>query len=269
MIKFKANLSLGFIALLCLLFPLNQPVATRNQVSSNNKIMFMSGFESSSFVGWEPEVCCKYSKTIVSSPVRSGRKAARFELHKGTERSEIRQNRVKTNGEYWYGWSVLIPDDFRRDPSYDIIGQFHDYQGSNNGWWGNAPRHLPLYFFLQNDDWYLRGTHQKYPNQKMTDTFIKNLGAVNKGKWTDFVVNAKWSYKSDGFIKVWQDGKLVFHKTGSVYYNLPSGPYLKIGIYKGDPDWPGYKNISKRVVYFDEIRVGNQRSRYKDIVPRY
>lgn len=269
-IKFKAKHYFSFsLALLCLLFYIfDQKLAVPfTRVGSNRNIIFKSDFENASFSGWASETCCRYSKTIVSSPVRSGNKAARFELRKGTERSEVRQKRAKTNGEYWYGWSVLIPNDFVSDPSFDIISQFHDYQGSNNGWWGKAHRHLPLYFKTQNGNWYVRGTYQQYPNQKITQTFVKNIGTYTKGKWTDFVVHAKWSYKSDGFIRVWKDGQLVFSKNGSVYYNLPQGPYLKVGIYKGDPDWPGSNNISDRVVYFDEIRIGGESAKYEDVAP--
>lgn len=262
--RLRANLRLGFgfgLGLLSLL--LSNP----GGAGSHNNIIVNSSFENG-ISDWKSETCCSYSKTIVSSPVRSGSKAVRFELHKGTERSEVRAHRVKTNGEYWYGWSVLIPNDFVSDPSYDIMGQFHDYHGPDNGWWGTARRHLPLYFKTQDGHWKLRGTHQKYPEKRVTETFTKDLGPYTKGKWTDFVVHAKWSYKSDGFIHVWKDGQLVFSRTGSVYYNLPTGPFFKIGIYKGDPEWPGSGNISKRVVYFDEIRTGDKNARYKDVAPR-
>lgn len=46
-----------------------------------------------------------------------------------------------------------------------------------------------------------------------------NLGAVEKGKWIDFVYHAKWSYKSDGLLEAWKGGKLILRRKGANTFN--------------------------------------------------
>ena len=80
--------------------------------------------------------------------------------------------------------------------------------------------------------------------------------------------HVKWSHKSDGLLEVWKDGKLVVRKTGPNTYNDKRGPFLKMGIYK--PQWkskPELSKVTKRVIYFDEVRVGDASASYEDVVP--
>ncbi len=70
-----------------------------------------------------------------------------------------------------------------------------------------------------------------------------DLGEYERGVWTDWVVHAKWSYGSDGFLKIWKDGKLVIDQNGPNAYNDASGPFFKMGLYKG---WGDPKKALRR-----------------------
>lgn len=85
----------------------------------------------------------------------------------------------------------------------------------------------------------------------------------------DFVIHIKWSYKSDGFIQVYKDGKLVVDKAGPTSRNDQGGIFFNTGIYKPKFETqPGESDVDKRILYFDEIRIGNADARYEDVAPR-
>lgn len=77
-------------------------------------------------------------------------------------------------------------------------------------------------------------------------------------------MQVKWSYRSDGFLRLYKDGKRIWSYDGPTYWDVPDGPYFKMGLYKGDPDWPG---PSPRIVYGDEYRMGNSQATYEDVAP--
>ena len=95
------------------------------------------------------------------------------------ERSELSERNKKTlNGEYWYGWSLYIPENFVVIfPTKTAIGQFHQhkshpiwmFQNSSGGYWLDKQ---------------VIGVTEKYfqliPREKM------------KGIWHRIEVNANW-----------------------------------------------------------------------------
>ncbi|MCP4342972.1 MAG: hypothetical protein GY799_29830, partial [Desulfobulbaceae bacterium] len=53
-----------------------------------------------------------------------------------------------------------------------------------------------------------------------------------KGRWTDFLINANWSNKKDGFLKVYLNGNLEFSYQGSNLRQPGFKTYIKIGVYR-------------------------------------
>jgi len=94
---------------------------------------------------------------------------------------------------------------------------------------------------------------------------VYELGSVSKNKWSEFVFHIVHSDKSDGLVEIWRDGvKVVTHK-GPNNYKGKDVPRWKLGIYK--PAWQNRKSATKvRVVYFDNIKIGNKDSRYEDMI---
>ncbi|MDO6391757.1 malectin domain-containing carbohydrate-binding protein [Pontibacter sp. BT731] len=89
-----------------------------------------------------------------------------------------------------------------------------------------------------------------------------DLGPVEKDKWLDFVYHINFSYKSDGVLEVWKNGVKVVDHRGPNSYNDQTVPYFKYGIYKRN-----WENISKRVIYVDDVRVGSENATYNDVAP--
>ncbi len=71
------------------------------------------------------------------------------------------------------------------------------------------------------------------------------------------MVHARWSFREDGFLQVWKDGRQIIEKRGANTYNDRRGMYFKIGIYKapwGDPDRALL--VDRRIVYHDDVWIG-------------
>jgi hypothetical protein len=94
-----------------------------------------------------------------------------------------------------------------------------------------------------------------------------NGAQVRKGQWVDWVIYAKWSYKSDGVLQIWKDGALIVNHRGPNTYNDTKSQIFKFGIYKS---WWQAEKPSRRntlTVYFDEVRIGSGYANYNNVAP--
>ena len=89
---------------------------------------------------------------------------------------------------------------------------------------------------------------------------VKNLSASSDfGKWRIWTVHAKWSSRSDGFIRIFRDNQLVYSRENqyTAYNDEPwLGPYMKFGLY--DP-WFKFGNDTGsdyKETYVDFVKVG-------------
>jgi hypothetical protein len=200
-------------------------------------------------------------------PVRAGKYAAKFDLSKGNVRNEVAASRAKIGGTYWYGWSIFVPNNYVTVPGKEFVTQFSKWQSPREPkWTGSANCVLKT----QNSRWVFRLNYQEKPTNKKIKKTSVDLGSYERGKWTDWVMHVKWSYKPDGFLKLYKNGKLVFTRNGPTYFNISKGPYFKMGIYMGinNPDWPDHGKVRNRTLYTDEYRMGNANATYEDVAPR-
>ena len=77
---------------------------------------------------------CLISLNFVSSPVREGNKALRFELRQSDPDSNIGSKRIQLEGsqgakagkrEVWHSFSIFLPNDYTKDPSSEILWEMH------------------------------------------------------------------------------------------------------------------------------------------------
>ncbi len=247
---------------------------------------FVEDYETSSFNQWRREniaFCCSYSGKIVTSPVRAGRYAARFELHHGdrkiwfgkrAELSRSGDNRFGKIGgtDEWYGFSIYLPDDYEDDSEYEILTQWHAKRDE-----GEVFRSPVLSLHTYNGNWWIRNIHSSKPIQTDNDGVRKVLWEASyeddKGKWTDWVVHVKWSYLSDGFVEIWKNSQKLTLKTGKKRYNGPDcyndkrNIYLQSGIYKSPWNENPPTEVIKRVIYYDELRIGDSNSSFAEVSP--
>lgn len=238
--------------------------------------IFLGDFETGNFSGWEPELCCKHSGEIISSPTRAGNYAAKFAVNKSDplvergKRAELKRYAAGRMGsEIWYGFSIYLPKDWVEDTAPEIVAQWHDRPDL---WFGEPFRNPSLALTINGNNWGISNTwDSKVVTGKNNAAGKEQLwsGVISKGVWTDWVFHVKWSHQSDGIVEVWKDGIRIVNKRGSVTYNDLLAPFFKVGLYKFP--WKSGKVPSitnKRIIYYDEIRIGNANASYEDVVPK-
>ncbi|MGV3502237.1 MAG: polysaccharide lyase [Adhaeribacter sp.] len=221
--------------------------ATENATSAN--ILIEETFEGSTyFNGFNgTEFGTSHAFAAVTSPVYDGKKAGRFELRdsdpeesNGT-RAEMSVIKDKVQKEMWYSFAVYLPSaDFAYDSKKEILSQWHQSGGTSP----------PSYLLIQKDRW-------SYEVANKMDSHVKfDLGAVAKDVWNQFTFHYITSNGSDGLVEIWHNGtKVLTHKGGNMY-NLSNLPKWKLGVYKWDWNGSGTTDVKKRVLFYDNVRVG-------------
>lgn len=99
-------------------------------------------------------------------------------------------------------------------------------------------------------------------------TITTDLGAVPKDQWVRFVFHYKFSYNTDGKWQIWKNGQQIYNYSGKTIYPpaiTSSLPSFKLGIYK----WPwagsGSSDVKTRIMYVDDVRIGNEKCTYNDL----
>lgn len=217
-----------------------------------------------------------YSYSVVEAPlnpIRFGHSSERFELRHGDcggqdcgrsdgsrERSEVSQNGDQNleGKTYWYGWSMYVPHDFPEvgnipgTSKTQTFAQFHQNPlNPDSGWY-------PAWMFGKefNGDFIVRS----FPTYNNPPYVSNSYKLIDKNyftsRWHDFLVNSKWSTRSDGFMKIWVNGVKKVDYNGPTMSPNNKWVYFKYGAYRPSDT----NNLGSTVIYFDEIRRGNQRS---------
>jgi len=196
-----------------------------------------------------------HSFSIIEDPEDQDNRVGRFELRQDDpiqsngKRSEILFPE-QDNNERWYAFSVYLPEDgYPEDSNREIISQWHQS--------GGGPPLIALK--VRNDRFFLR-VGDAPENRKDFD-----LVASKRDKWHDFVFHIKHAHDSSGTISLWHNDLKVLTHHGGNMYDLQL-PRWKVGVYKST--WSKRKtNADIRVVYFDNIKMGNNQANYEKISP--
>lgn len=167
--------------------------------------------------------------------------------------------------ERWYAISIFVPKTWWNDSSKVEILQWH---GSEDNGEKGIGRNPPLSLMVMGSNLIIRqlwsAKRIQTSNENRVDLWRKPL---EKAQWMTFVFHMKWSYKKDGFLEVWKDGKkIIDQKNKPNCYNDALGPYFKFGAY-----WPtaGESNTfnkkALRTLYYDSLRIGDGRNVLKDL----
>jgi hypothetical protein len=232
---------------------LNAPVSTR----SLGNLLWADNLEGllSYFIGPSVQTSTSYGITRVTSPIFQGTKSARFELRasdretNGGTRAEI-SFQPATNLNRWYSFALYAPaEQFKWDDEDDCLIQFH--QGD-----GETPA---LCLRVREDRVYIRILG-----------VWNDLGVFEKDKWQAYVMHIKHSTGSTGLIELWRNGVKLMNRTGANMTSVDDdehNPSLKLGIYKSAWNGSSTTETSTRVVYYDDIKIGNEYATYEDMVP--
>lgn len=199
----------------------------------------------------------------------AGRQAFRHWVARCGERSELAMQRTVLGNTYWYGWSIYIPPDWQDTPrGYDIVNQWLVYPaqihfkkacGAAGSYIARNQDKFTFAFQRQGDTQEVVCT--RYPLAEVADI---------RGKWVDFVMHVKWTGDQDGHLKLWmkignEPYQVMVDYTGSTYWNYAkTGPYFKMGLYKGDPN---FKGPAPRYLYTANYRLGDASSDFQAVNP--
>jgi hypothetical protein len=176
----------------------------------------------------------------VTSPVRQGGFAGRFEVRPGDDpfcqngggcfgdRAEVSLDTNEREGdERWYSWSTMVGTDVPSTSAFQVVSQWHS----------RADGRPPLAFFAQNDSLVLWIHPHRGPNDQIA--FVKAWsGPLRRGEWQDIVMHIKWSGSdSIGFVELWVNGVRQTFDNGQQRRNIRTmypgiSNYFKQGYYR-------------------------------------
>ena len=179
----------------------------------------------------------------------------------------------KRGDERWYGFSIFVPSDntlWSVEPSSCPENVFEVFDKT-------ITARTPSIFLELNGG--NGGAGQwRWNFQTGSTTNSANWTAhytshtLTRGQWTDWVVHVKMASDGTGITQVWQNGVLVRDETGAnIYSDGYSASKPVWGIYKWS--WNGTQSggcstATKRVLYFDNIRVSDATGDYNTVAPR-
>lgn len=237
-----------------------------------SQIIYSNSFEKNPFLkkGNYLEVCCDKSVITTRKISKTGKSSLRFELNAsdpivyGGKRSEMSFQAEKTlNVERWYKFNTYFSNDYQIDPIPEIIAQWHEIPDWELGETWRSP---PVSLQTKNGIWYLEirwATEEVNTNESISGRKIFKIGSVKTGSWDEWIFHIKFSYQKTGRIQLWRKDKLVLDYKGPNYYNDKKGPYFKMGIYKWEWNNNITQSINKRVLYIDDVIIGNEKANLK------
>lgn len=166
------------------------------------------------------------------------------------ERSELseRYKRTGAGSEYWYGWSIHIPEDYPIVyPTKACLGQFHQHEGKVIWMFQNHDGGLYL------DPQIVGGSHKNY--------FPLIEGDQFRGQWHRVEVHVLWTRGDNGFFRVYVNGEQKVNYRGQTM--TAQKVYFKYGVYRSFVS--RYRNannvteVPAQIVYYANVRRSSAR----------
>ena len=183
-----------------------------------------------------------------------GKRSVRFEIRekqplvKNGKRSEAVIIKKLPGREMWYSFAVLFPTQgFEFDSQREVISQW--YQD------GTPATSLRVRY----DTLFLE-TGSSPDNRKLF-----SIARIKKDEWHEVVMHFIHSPGEDGLTEIWYDRVPVMSKRGGNMYDATL-PKWKIGLYKASFKH-GTSDVSRRVIFFDNVKVGDQFANYEIMRP--
>lgn len=229
-----------------------------SQSSARQNLLLETPFEGPGYLsGWNNfQHCCSYSVQQTLEKVKAGTNALRLEVRStdqptsGSIRSEITVESDPLNQDRWYGFSMYLKD-WVDDDAGEHVFQWHPDNAT-----GSAAMAL----------WTTGGRFTYVTNNTggMGQNEYHDIGPVLSNQWVDFVIHIRWATDTTGILQVWMNGNLVINKVNVKTATVTS--YFKLGINKFG--WLlQTSTVAQRILYFDEVRIGNANATYSDVAP--
>ena len=238
-----------------------QSASAADAIASSN-LIYQEDFEdTSAFESYvRKQMSTSYGITQATSPVFGGNKVGRFEIRdddpeaSGGTRSEVLFPE-QTNLDRWYSFAAYFPSgQYKHDDKDETICQWHQEGGTSGSISLRTEKDRLILCVIPT----YKGTSQKY-----------DVGPVTKDTWDTIVMHVKHSPDSDGLIELWVNGQKVANHTGGNMYSLSTGevitPRWKLGLYKSKWNGDGTTSTKERVLYVDNVKLGNENATYDEM----
>lgn len=235
------------------------------QATTPNSI-FAEAFEgSSAFASYvSKQTNTSYGIGQSTSPLFGGSKVGRFELRdtdpeaSGGTRTEVLFP-AQANLNRWYSFAAYFPSaQYKYDAADETICQWHQEGGTSASISLRTEKDRLILCVIPT----YKGTPQKY-----------DVGAITKDKWNTIIMHTKHSSGSDGLIELWVNGQKVANRAGGNMYSLStsgvSAPRWKLGIYKSKWNGTSTTSTNQRVLFVDNVKLGNENSTYDEVAAAY
>jgi hypothetical protein len=218
---------------------------------------FKDKFEDNSLDGFKHVRGSGGKAEIVNNP-RAGNYSARLSTEEGDRvRSQLvigdgkgKPNRFENGREQYIAFSNRLDESWEFDKKRgDIVFTVHKTREA-----GDKHGKQPVTLYAKKGRWELAVRGDENKNSKGFKGRRYDLGPVEKGKWNDWVIRYKPSYKGDGELDVYKDGKKVIEDRGPNAFNDKKPGYAAVGIYRPK----GGSKVGKRIIDVDEIKVGDK-----------
>jgi len=200
-----------------------------------------------------------YSIQTASDLRQNGDDSLRFELRDGerwtdstlmsTYRAEVATKEFPPEGSTrWYAFSVFFPTNFPIENNRLVFAQWKEKEAFLGT--GLIPS-LAFRFVDGKFSVSLRHSAEKTirdPDAVPSEDLFKK-GHFHLGQWHAFVVQVKWSYKDDGLVNIWWNGKPIAGYHGPVGYDEELAPQFKFGLYRDATE-------KTYIAYFNHVQSG-------------
>ncbi len=186
------------------------PAPVRRAKIQAGETPFGANFEVSP-PGWQQFTGLQYEEdrplgdsfSLVTSPVREGKTAAKFTVRQGYSRfganedtEAVWHSHERQGDDYWYAWSTFFPTNWEPPYGWGIFAQWHAPLGTS-----------PIISFDARADTAILDVHSGLTDVKRNafafDHQFPLLSTLSKGRWNDFVMHVHWSRESNGVIEVY------------------------------------------------------------------
>lgn len=237
--------------------------------------------ETSPLSGVNVESGHSYSATVSTTRALNGTQSLRLEL-RATDADVAGSRRVELNLSYaaqrkeWYAFALYLPSAnySTPDPHAEQFCQWHAVPDSGEDW-GTPAKSVQL---VNNKIRVKIGYNDNAIGRTVLGEQVFNMPtALALDTWHRFVFEIYHDHRTvanggQGMFKMWINDELKVDHVGPNSFNDQALPYFKIGCYK----WPWATEYNgqyvtagcnPRILYFDEIKIGNHESNYTFMRP--
>ena len=230
--------------------------------------------------GWQVDIIGRSSHVVVDEDSLPGRRILDtntsyceeelcYRAEVKTEQSRRLDMLPSNEGEYWFGFTLQIPEDWvYMNDEYSSGTPFRTYLFQVHG--GDNMGRPPI-IGLRNEGYRISVNicgNNESSSSSQECSYI-GIGDVVVGEWENWVVYDKMSYSTDGVVKVWRNGNLVLERSNlRTSFNDVEPHYMKIGTYV--PTWkkavdPGEVDTTWSGCRVSSLKLGNASSSYDEV----